>query len=98
MKWLGLERDCGVMDLIDRAQQPPKNRKSQGPCAVLADWNGIASGKVHIGKIYNVLLRFTLKPEAGKWRFAFFERKKKTSNDEYFAYRKKNEALFVFPE
>ena len=98
VKWLGLARDCGVMDLIDRAQQPPKNPKSQGPCAVLADWNGIASGKVHIGKIYNVQLRFTLKPEAGKWRFAFFEQKKKMSNDEYFAFRKKNEAVFAFPE
>jgi len=98
VKWLPLERNCGVMDLIDRAQQPPKNPKAQGPCAVLADWNGIASGKVHLGKIYNVLLRFTLRPAAGKWRFAFFEQKKKTSNDEYFAFRKKNQALFAFPE
>lgn len=98
VKWLQLDHDSTVLDLIDRAQQPPNNPKSQGPCAVLADWKGIKSGKACLGKSYFVLLRFILKPSAGKWRFAFFEQKKQTSNDDYFTLRKKNHELFAFPE
>lgn len=98
VKWLQLDHDSTVLDLIDRAQQPPNNPKSQGPCAVLADWKSIKSGKAFLGKSYKVLLRFNLKPDAGKWRFAFFEQKKQTSNDDYFILRKKNHELFAFPE
>ena len=98
VKWLQLDRGCTAMDLIDRIQQPPNNPKAQGPCALLVDWNGIAAGKACIGKAYYVLFRFTLKPDAGKWRFAFFEQKKQTCNDDYFAWRKKNQDLFTFSE
>ncbi len=98
VNWLPLDQDSTVLNIIDRILQPPKNPSLQGFCAVLADWKGIESGKACLGMSYFVLLRFILKPSTGKWRFAFFEQKKQSSNDDYFALRKKNHELFSFPE